>query len=68
MALTCNNGVWPNMSIRLLIILCLQKAHKTAKRRPQLSRARKTTRVGTKPMTQQGKKITKNASLSLIQD
>ncbi len=68
MTFTCNNGVWPNMSIRLPTILCLQKAHKTAKRRPQLSWARKTTRVGTKPITQQGKKITKNASLSLIQD
>ncbi len=34
----------------------------------QVSQARKTTRTGTKPNTQQGKQFTKNSSLNLIQD
>ncbi len=33
-----------------------------------MSWARKTTRIGTKPRTQQGNHMTKNASISLIQD
>jgi hypothetical protein len=33
-----------------------------------VSWARKTTRIRTKPMTQQQKQITRNVSLSLIQD
>jgi hypothetical protein len=34
----------------------------------KLSRTQKTTRIGTKPRTQQRKQITKNVSLNLIQD
>ncbi len=34
----------------------------------EMSWAQKTTRIGTKPRTRQGEKITKNASLNLIQD